>query len=114
MQWVLWVGVLVVLALGAMVANGRFGELPRAEHDAPELDLPKGNLYAADLDGIEFDVVLRGYSPDQVEDLLCRVRKQLASAPPMDVPPGYRGARSAIMGLEESPGQTREGEPWQQ
>lgn len=117
MEWLLWVCVVVVLGLGAVVAGGRFGELPTTQQDAPYPDLPDGSLTSADIAGVQFDVVLRGYSMTQVDELLARVRHQLEPWPA----PAARAASSpdvagpsAIMDVEESPQQPKEGEPWQQ
>lgn len=49
MVWFLWFMVAVVLGLGAVVASGRWGELPTTQRDAPYPALPEGDLTAADI-----------------------------------------------------------------
>jgi len=69
------VGVVIAIAL---LAVGRLGELPAASHDRPPLDLPAGELEAADVDGVRFALGLRGYRMDEVDLVLDRVADDLA------------------------------------
>ncbi|MDN5570007.1 MAG: DivIVA domain-containing protein [Propionibacteriaceae bacterium] len=77
MEWFLWAVVVAVLGLGAVVASGRLGSLPEAVRDAPVPALPEGDLSADDLRGVQFQVVARGYSMAQVDEVLARVEDQL-------------------------------------
>jgi DivIVA domain-containing protein len=69
------VGVVIAIAL---LAVGRLGELPAASHDRAPLDLPDGELDAADVDGVKFALGLRGYRMDEVDVVLDRVADDLA------------------------------------
>ena len=69
MEWFLWALAVAVLGLGAVVASGRWGFLPGTVRDAPLPVLPDGPLTADDLRGLEFEVVTRGYSMAQVDEV---------------------------------------------
>lgn len=57
-----------VIALVAMAASGRLGELPGAQQDLrPEIDPDKP----------EFDVVLRGYRMDEVDAAIDRLQRRI-------------------------------------
>ncbi|MCL1838741.1 MAG: DivIVA domain-containing protein [Propionibacteriaceae bacterium] len=77
MEWFLWILVVAVLGLGAVVASGRFGELPPTIADAPKAQIPVGVLTGDDIRDVRFNVVFRGYSTEQVDELLERVANQL-------------------------------------
>lgn len=77
MQWVLWMIAVAVLGLAAVAASGRLGELPGTVTDTPRPHVPTGELAGADLRGLRFAVVPRGYSMDQVDELLDRLARQL-------------------------------------
>ena len=81
MQWVLWMIAVAVLGLAAVAASGRLGELPGTVTDTPRPHVPTGVLTGDDLRGLRFAVVPRGYSMDQVDDLLDRLARQLDAAP---------------------------------
>lgn len=81
MQWVLWMIAVAVLGLAAVAASGRLGELPGTVTDTPRPHVPTGLLTGDDLRGLRFAVVPRGYSMDQVDDLLDRLARQLDAAP---------------------------------
>lgn len=105
MEWFLWALAVAVLGLGAVVASGRWGFLPGTVRDAPLPVLPDGPLTADDLRGLEFEVVTRGYSMAQVDEVLDRLQRQLDAAGD----PGWaRGAdseefsSSAIMDADSS------------
>ncbi|MEZ5115169.1 MAG: DivIVA domain-containing protein [Candidatus Nanopelagicales bacterium] len=73
------VGLAVVLAVG-LLAVGRLGELPEVEPDrAPDLLPDDGPLDTAAIEGVRFDVGVRGYRMDEVDDLLDRVAVDLAT-----------------------------------
>ena len=77
MQWVLWMIAVGVLGLAAVAASGRLGELPGTVTDTPRPHVPTGVLSGDDLRGLRFAVVPRGYSMDQVDELLDRLARQL-------------------------------------
>ena len=81
MEWVLWILVVAVLGLGAIVASGRWGELPATVSDAPRPHVPEGVLTGDDLLECRLDVVMRGYSMTQVDELLDRLSAQLGVSP---------------------------------
>ena len=131
MEWVAWILAVVVLGLGAIVASGRWGELPATVTDAPRPHVPEGTLTGDDLRDCRLDVVIRGYSTVQVDELLDRLSAQLDGsapasrtrepwpAPEPDVvaaePPASRDAAEAVPhGMDESlfvPASHRRGEP---
>ena len=80
MQWVLWMIAVAVLGLAAVAASGRLGELPGTVTDTPRPHVPTGVLSGDDLRGVRFAVVPRGYSMDQVDELLDRLARQLDGA----------------------------------
>lgn len=80
MQWVLWMIAVAVLGLAAVAASGRLGELPGTVTDTPRPHVPTGVLSGDDLRGLRFAVVPRGYSMDQVDELLDRLARQLDGA----------------------------------
>lgn len=81
MEWILAALVIGVVGLAAAAASGRFGELPDVVDDRVHPDLPTGNLTAADLKDVQFAVVPRGYSMEQVDALLERLGAQLDGVP---------------------------------
>ncbi|MFT4216473.1 MAG: DivIVA domain-containing protein [Micropruina sp.] len=80
MQWVLWMIAVAVLGLAAVAASGRLGELPGTVTDTPRPHVPAGVLTGDDLRGLRFAVVPRGYSMDQVDELLDRLARQVDAA----------------------------------
>lgn len=80
MQWVLWMIAVAVLGLAAVAASGRLGELPGTVTSTPRPHVPTGQLNGNDLRALRFAVVPRGYSMDQVDDLLDRLARQLDQA----------------------------------
>ena len=77
MEWVLSIVAVVILGLAAVVASGRFGEMPATVTDTPRPHLPSGTLSGESLRGRRFGVVTRGYSMQQVDELLDRLARQL-------------------------------------
>lgn len=78
MTWVF--AALVVAALGgvAAVAAGRFGAMPEAYDDRPDLAVPPtGPLASDDLRRVRFSLALRGYRMSEVDALLERLADQL-------------------------------------
>ncbi len=77
MEWVISIIAVVILGLAAVAATGRFGGLPGTVTDTPQPHVPDGVLNGADLRGLRFAVVPRGYSMQQVDELLDRLAGQL-------------------------------------
>ena len=77
MEWVLGMTAVAVLGLAAVVASGRLGEFPATVTDTPRPHLPSGPITSEGLRGLRFAVVTRGYSMQQVDELLDRVAGQL-------------------------------------
>ncbi len=77
MEWVLWMAAVLVLGLAAFAASGRLGEMPATVTDTPRPHIPSGTLTADDLRGLRFGVVTRGYSMQQVDELLDLLARQL-------------------------------------
>ena len=77
MEWVLWMIAVAVLGLAAVAASGRLGELPATVTDTPRPHIPPGQLSGDELRGLRFAVVARGYSMQQVDELLDRLSRQL-------------------------------------
>lgn len=78
MEWVLWMLAVAVLGAAAVAASGRLGAMPGTVTDTPRPHLPAGPLTGADLADVRFAVVPRGYSMDQVDELLSRLSLQLS------------------------------------
>jgi DivIVA domain-containing protein len=65
---------ILVIAVGALLAVGRLGELPEVEPDRAPLALPEDRpLAREDVDGVRFAVGMRGYRMDEVDDVLDRL-----------------------------------------
>jgi len=77
MVWVLSMIAVAILGLAAVVSSGRLGEFPATVTDTPRPHLPSGPITAEGLRGLRFAVVMRGYSMQQVDELLDRVAGQL-------------------------------------
>ena len=84
MTWVLASVAIVVLGLTAVVASGRWGQMPEVVDDRPLPRFAEGWLDAEQVRSARFDVVLRGYSPRQVDALLARLADQLDEGPSPD------------------------------
>ncbi len=77
MEWLLWMIAVVILGVAAVAASGRLGEMPATVTDTPRPHLPTGELTSDDLRGLRFGVVIRGYSMQQVDELLDQLARQL-------------------------------------
>lgn len=95
MEWLLWMLAVAVLGLGAVAGSGRWGGLPDTVRDAPLPKLPDGPLTADDLAGLQFEVVTRGYSMAQVDEVLDRLQRQLPTRGPAG---GGDAAAGAVLG----------------
>ena len=109
MQWVLWMIAVAVLGLAAVAASGRLGELPGTVTDSPRPHVPTGVLSGDDLRALRFAVVPRGYSMDQVDELLDRLARQLdqqpADAPHLGTPAPLAAAADAPSAGAHAPGE---------
>lgn len=85
MEWLFWMIAVLILGLAAVAASGRLGEMPATVTDTPRPHLPSGSLTGDDLRGLRFGVVTRGYSMQQVDELLDLLARQLDTG---DVDPG--------------------------
>ncbi|MEL4359087.1 MULTISPECIES: DivIVA domain-containing protein [unclassified Luteococcus] len=90
MSWLLAAVVLLILGGAAVVASGRWGAMPELVDDRAWRPVPPGPIDARALREAQFSVVTRGYSMQQVDDLLERLARQLAEADgtPSDGPLG--------------------------
>ncbi len=73
----LWIIAVAVLGLAAVAASGRLGELPATVTSTPAPHLPEGTITGDGVRSARFAVVMRGYSMQQVDDLLDRLAAQL-------------------------------------
>lgn len=80
MEWFIAVVVVAVLGVAALVAAGGLGSMaPEPTRDVFRQDLPLDReLTGDDLQRLRFGVVLRGYAMAQVDDVLDRLRGELA------------------------------------
>lgn len=82
MTWIALMVVIVVLgvAVALVVAYTDAAVMPEVASDRAEVSLPADRpLQAADLASVRFTQTLRGYAPDEVDDLLERLRNELAA-----------------------------------
>lgn len=89
MEFVISIVAVVILGLAAVAATGRFGEFPGTVTDTPQPHVPAGTLSGDDLRALRFAVVARGYSMQQVDELLDRMAAQLDAAPSVPTPMFY-------------------------
>ncbi len=84
MEWAISMLAVVVLGFAAVASTGRLGEMPGTVTDTPQPHVPDGVLIGDDLRGLRFAVVARGYSMQQVDELIDRLATQLddSAAPP--------------------------------
>jgi len=94
MEWILAALAIGIVGLAAAASTGRFGEMPDVVDDRVHPTIPAaGPLTAADLRDVQFAVVPRGYSMEQVDALLERLATQIAAdrpAEPVVADPGPR------------------------
>jgi DivIVA domain-containing protein len=94
MEWILAALAIGVVGLAAAASTGRFGEMPDVVDDRVHPQVPdSGPLTGKDLRDIQFAVVPRGYSMEQVDALLERVATQIdldETAQPVVANPGPR------------------------
>ena len=78
MTLVFLLAAILVIAVGAMLAVGRLGELPDVEPDRAPLALPDDRpMVRQDVDGVRFAVGMRGYRMDEVDDVLDRLATEV-------------------------------------
>lgn len=80
MEWFIAVVVVAALGVAAVVAAGSFGGMKREPvRDYYRQDLPADRpLTPAEIGQVKFAITLRGYSMAQVDDLLDRLREEIA------------------------------------
>jgi DivIVA domain-containing protein len=91
MEWAISILAVVILGLAAVASTGRLGEMPATVTDTPQPHVPAGTLIGDDLRGLRFAVVARGYSMQQVDELIDRLANQLD------------GVRSPVATVEPEP-----------
>ncbi len=70
---------IVVVAVVALLAVGRLGELPDVDPDRPPTAMPEGRLVEpSDVDAVRFTVGMRGYRMDEVDEVLDRLVAEVA------------------------------------
>ncbi|QGU07006.1 hypothetical protein COCCU_05300 [Corynebacterium occultum] len=83
LTWIFLILALIVLTVlftwifGTLFGRGEI--LPPADEGEDVIQRNRECLAVRDLDGLSFDVVPRGYRPDQVEALIRDLKKQLAN-----------------------------------
>jgi DivIVA domain-containing protein len=98
MGWLVLALLILVLGVAVALITSRTGAatLPSIASERPEVSLPgDGPITSTDLARVRFSQSLRGYAPDEVDDLLERLRAQLEAAegdPPNRVPSRRRRA----------------------
>ncbi|GAA2181694.1 hypothetical protein GCM10009785_17740 [Brooklawnia cerclae] len=116
MGWVFAALIVVVIGLAFVASAGRLGEMPAQVDDRPVPALPQDRpLRADDLDDLRFAVVTRGYSMDQVDAFVARLRDEMTGRTPdenteADAPSDEGGAatefsapRRAQSGADDTP-----------
>ena len=92
MEWILAALAIGVVGLAAAASTGRFGEMPDVVDDRVQPTVPAtGPLTSADLREVQFAVVPRGYSMEQVDAVLQRIAAQIdikETAQPVVANPG--------------------------
>ena len=96
MGWLVLALLILVLGVAVALIVSRTGSatLPSIASERPEVSLPgDGPITSTDLARVRFTQTLRGYAPDEVDDLLERLRAQLedgAGDPPRRAPTARR------------------------
>jgi DivIVA domain-containing protein len=83
MGWLVLALLILVLGVAVALVASRTGSatLPPIASERPEVSLPgTGQITSTDLARVRFTQTLRGYAPDEVDDLLERLREQLEQA----------------------------------
>jgi DivIVA domain-containing protein len=94
MEWILAALAIGVVGLAAAASTGRFGEMPDVVDDRVHPTVPAtGPLTSSEVRDIQFAVVPRGYSMEQVDAFLQRLAAQIdlkETAEPVVANPGPR------------------------
>jgi DivIVA domain-containing protein len=77
MTWFFAALVVVLMAVVALVAVGRGGELAETFDDRRDVRVPDGPLSGADVRRVRFTTAFRGYRMAEVDALLERVASQI-------------------------------------
>ena len=78
MEWILAALAIAVVGLAAAASTGRFGEMPDVVDDRVQPAVTAtGQFTGPDLRDVQFAVVPRGYSMEQVDALLQRLAAQI-------------------------------------
>lgn len=84
LSWVLLIVLLVALvAVGTWFWGRVFGRgevLPPIQSSSQVIELNRKAVGTGDLSGLEFEIVRRGYRPEQVDDVIAHLEWQLAEA----------------------------------
>lgn len=80
-----WILLIIMLALFTVLFTWLFGRLfgrgeilPPTEDPGRLINRNRERLAAGEIDAVEFDIVPRGYRPDQVDALLEELKSQLS------------------------------------
>lgn len=79
MIWLLIILIILLIGGVAVVAAGYGRSLQPVQRSNRPLGLPAGKLAANDLEAVRFNTAVRGYRMDEVDELIDRLVKQLAS-----------------------------------
>ncbi|WP_420175851.1 DivIVA domain-containing protein [Luteococcus sp. OSA5] len=82
MMWFLALVVVAILGVAFVVGSGRWGAMPELVDDRHSQLPGPGTITGADLREVRFDVVPRGYSMREVDELLARLAVQLEQETP--------------------------------
>lgn len=79
MEWFIAVVIVAALGVAAVAAAGGLGGMAKEPvRDVYRQDLPDDRrLVSADIHGLRFGTALRGYSMDQVDDILDRLAREI-------------------------------------
>ncbi|MDO5285495.1 MAG: DivIVA domain-containing protein [Actinomycetia bacterium] len=100
MEWLLAALAVVVIGVAACATTGWLGELPDLVDDRVGPELGPGPVTQDDLEQVEFAVVARGYSMEQVDELLVQVAEQLPAGTRSVTEP-ETGARADDQNVED-------------
>ena len=79
MEWFIAVVAVAALGAAAVAAAGGMGEMRRDPvQDTFRQDLPERPLTGDDLAGLRFGVTVRGYAMTQVDEVIDRLRREIA------------------------------------
>lgn len=77
--WLILLVAVLVIGAAVVVAYAGGADLSVAHDDRPDVVVPSDRLmHAEDLDRVRFSTAVRGYRMDEVDDLVDRLRAELA------------------------------------